>query len=891
MSQPFIAGVRFEVDSKQLITAIQKTLKILEESKEKGEAQAKSISEANKAIGNSLAQTRNQFDAAMRSVQDISRAQTKAVQSTNILEQAQQKATQSTQVLETARKRLDETTRTIFVNQRRWNDSLAVAPPNLNAETAAVKLNTVSRKELDQALRKLEITHARLEGAQEKLNDRQARDASKIAAQNQRALEGEQRRQAIAAERAALAQERLNRQLARDDARAAASRQRQLEAALKAQANAAARAEREQQKLATTQTKVASIAARSSNGIMAALAPIGAATATAFSVAAIIQYFNRTIDAADELKRFSEQIGATVIEVSKLKGIATQSGLSDSQFQAGLRQFAERLTEAQDPASNAARLFRLLGYEASEMSRLLQNPIKAVQEVSDRFASAEDGAEKLGYTMELFGKENARWVNVLNKGSAELQRLGNQMRGVITEESAAKFQAFNAAQAKLGEITREVAIAIAGAFTPAVTQLAGDLNKATKSSEEWNYMLEQVRDSARFLVAGISLLSTAVGGLVDRVATNARIMGIASQALSLGFSETARQIRAEMDGMETREVARAERMASALKAAFSEGGSITELTIEGEVTPAKQLEQKTPLVNPNSHPEKVISLREKLNLEFLQLEADRLGTSEAMLTAAMESEMATYREHQKEINSLYTASASERHSLLQAAERNHAARTLAIERENAQQKRRILETQVGATADVFGKAAETIREFGGEGTAAYRGLATAWAVMDTARAALSAYTSTVGIPVVGPVLAPAAAGVAVAFGAAQIAKINGAFDQGGYTGNGGRLEPAGIVHRGEVVLPQPVVQRYGIGHFAQYFQGGKMPGYAGGGVVGSFAPSTFAAPTGGSSSGSGNVSVSIIQTNTRNEERDAMARDSAAIVIDRLNRRGNRLKA
>lgn len=63
---------------------------------------------------------------------------------------------------------------------------------------------------------------------------------------------------------------------------------------------------------------------------------------------------------------------------------------------------------------------------------------------------------------------------------------------------------------------------------------------------------------------------------------------------------------------------------------------------------------------------------------------------------------------------------------------------------------------------------------------------------------------------------------------------NFAFDSGGYTGPGGKYEPAGIVHRDEVVLPKEVVRRdasflrsrYG------YLPGmDGLPGYAGGGMV------------------------------------------------------------
>ena len=36
------------------------------------------------------------------------------------------------------------------------------------------------------------------------------------------------------------------------------------------------------------------------------------------------------------------------------------------------------------------------------------------------------------------------------------------------------------------------------------------------------------------------------------------------------------------------------------------------------------------------------------------------------------------------------------------------------------------------------------------------------------------------------------------------------FSDGGYTGGGGKYEPAGIVHRGEYVLPQEVVRAIGV---------------------------------------------------------------------------------
>lgn len=57
------------------------------------------------------------------------------------------------------------------------------------------------------------------------------------------------------------------------------------------------------------------------------------------------------------------------------------------------------------------------------------------------------------------------------------------------------------------------------------------------------------------------------------------------------------------------------------------------------------------------------------------------------------------------------------------------------------------------------------------------------------------------------------------------------FDVGGYTGAGGRLEPAGIVHRGEVVWSQGDVARVGGVAVAEAIRRG-LPGYSAGGSVG-----------------------------------------------------------
>lgn len=133
-------------------------------------------------------------------------------------------------------------------------------------------------------------------------------------------------------------------------------------------------------------------------------------------------------------------------------------------------------------------------------------------------------------------------------------------------------------------------------------------------------------------------------------------------------------------------------------------------------------------------------------------------------------------------------------------------------------------------------------------------------------------------------------GVAAAIGVAAVVgaiAAFGGFEKGGFTGAGGRSEPAGIVHRGEYVMPAPVVEALGLGTMqaihASALSGG---GFRDGGLAGSGAGGNRLAAA--ASNGGGGTNVNIAQVRDWQEERRWLEGDGMRIVIDQLNRRGNR---
>lgn len=69
------------------------------------------------------------------------------------------------------------------------------------------------------------------------------------------------------------------------------------------------------------------------------------------------------------------------------------------------------------------------------------------------------------------------------------------------------------------------------------------------------------------------------------------------------------------------------------------------------------------------------------------------------------------------------------------------------------------------------------------------------------------------------------------------------FESGGYTGDGGKSEPAGVVHRGEFVMSKRAVERLGVQNLDRMHRG-ALKGFESGGYVAD-APTLSATPSGG----------------------------------------------
>ena len=104
-------------------------------------------------------------------------------------------------------------------------------------------------------------------------------------------------------------------------------------------------------------------------------------------------------------------------------------------------------------------------------------------------------------------------------------------------------------------------------------------------------------------------------------------------------------------------------------------------------------------------------------------------------------------------------------------EENYSGKSKKLAEEEAKFKKALKKQEINDALNASSQVLGSIVSLVGEGSAVGKAAAVAQATIDTYTSATAAYSSVVGVPIVGPVLAPIAAGVAVAAGIMNVKKI------------------------------------------------------------------------------------------------------------------------
>ncbi|HDI8308009.1 TPA: tape measure protein, partial [Acinetobacter baumannii] len=196
---------------------------------------------------------------------------------------------------------------------------------------------------------------------------------------------------------------------------------------------------------------------------------------------------------------------------------------------------------------------------------------------------------------------------------------------------------------------------------------------------------------------------------------------------------------------------------------------------------------------------------------------------------------------QKEITTL------EYNKRIEDAVRIHEENKFKIQEEYAEKYKDLQNTQyesqlglynslLSQASTVWGGVTQIVKDSAGEQSGAYKAMFLVQQAIAMSTATIQAYQAYSNVLANAPyplnmTMAPIALGLGMANVGLIAAQTIAGFSDGGYTGNGLKHTPAGIVHKGEVVWSQEDIKRWGGVSVVESMRQSKPSGYANGGYV------------------------------------------------------------
>jgi hypothetical protein len=247
----------------------------------------------------------------------------------------------------------------------------------------------------------------------------------------------------------------------------------------------------------------------------------------AFTAHEIVEFVKGAVEGADEMKKFSTEVGISIEKLAGFKFAADKANVGEN-FHQGMRKFAEAMREAQVEGSNMQSLFRdVLQIDPG------QGMDKAFEQAVSRFSKWEDGVNKMGVAQELFGTRNARFVNLLSQGNDSIRKDSEELArftGSSYEEAAKRAEEYNDAVTTLRAAFTGLALAFANELLPTITELNLEIAKNVPLGRE----MAKVFGTA--LVMAIHVLIETIKGLLGAF----KLAAIGIIGLAEGWMKTMR---------------------------------------------------------------------------------------------------------------------------------------------------------------------------------------------------------------------------------------------------------------------------------------------------------------------------------------------------------------
>lgn len=256
----------------------------------------------------------------------------------------------------------------------------------------------------------------------------------------------------------------------------------------------------------------------------------------AASVTGLVAVAKAAATAADEFGKMGQRTGVAVEELSRLAYAASLNDASLGDLETGLRNLSKNMQAAAGGTGEAADAFGRIGVSVRTASGELRKPDAVLKDIADRFAGLADGAEKTNLALQLFGKSGTTLIPLLNNGADGLKSMADEadrFGKTITSAMADRAAEFNDNLTRLQSLAQGAGQQIGLALVPALNDLALTFLQSLEAERALvgSTGLEEFADNG---VRAVGFVIDAFDGLVRVVkVTGTAIGGVAAATAAL----------------------------------------------------------------------------------------------------------------------------------------------------------------------------------------------------------------------------------------------------------------------------------------------------------------------------------------------------------------------
>lgn len=216
---------------------------------------------------------------------------------------------------------------------------------------------------------------------------------------------------------------------------------------------------------------------------------VAAATAAVFMTTSA----GKQVEALDQL---SQKTGIAIQSIQGWSVIMAENGFQAETLTGSMRTLAKQMTDARNPASQAANTFEELGISITALG----STESAIRAVADKFKTMPDGADKARLAVTLFGKAGLEMIPMLNRGAQafdESKAASERFGTVLSTQQVAALNAVDDASDRLGVALQglklQLSATFAGSVQTGIEAVTNGIAKLTNITTNYSAALEQIK--------------------------------------------------------------------------------------------------------------------------------------------------------------------------------------------------------------------------------------------------------------------------------------------------------------------------------------------------------------------------------------------------------------